>query len=384
MDFRNIEPVEEKLLLMDELSKRFSSRAHKVDVEGSFPFENIQDLIDTGYTSLTVPKKYGGQGITLLELVRLQGKIAEGDGATALSIGWHMGIVKNLAEKEIWKEPVFEKLCEEVCRGALVNSAATEPNTGSPTRGGKPETVAIKKGDGWIINGRKTFTTMSPMLDFFIVSATISGTDQVGNFLIPRRIGGVRIEETWDSIAMKGTGSHDLYLENVLVENDSYVEEIVREGKRANGWLLHIPACYLGIAKAAKKHAIEFASSYSPNSINKPIVELPNVKQKIGEMELKIMQAEYFINAVAGQWDSSDEKERARMVPVLGAVKLTVTNAAIEVVDLAMRVVGARSLSLKSPLQRYYRDVRAGLHNPPMDDMTVQLLSAYAIETYQS
>jgi alkylation response protein AidB-like acyl-CoA dehydrogenase len=384
MDFQNKATIEEKLQLMNELTKRFTTRAHKVDVEGSFPFENIQDLIDTGYTSLTVPKKYGGQEITLLEMVRLQGKIAEGDGATALSIGWHMGIVKNLTEKEIWKEPVFEKLCQEVCRGALINAAATEPNTGSPTRGGKPETTAEKKGDGWIINGRKTFTTMSPMLDFFIVSASISGTDQVGNFLIPRHNVGVRIEETWDSIAMKGTGSHDLYLENVTVENDSYVEQIGREGKRTNGWLLHIPACYLGIAKAAKKHAIEFASSYSPNSINKPIVELPNVKQKIGEMELKIMQAEYFLYGVAEQWDSSDEQEKAKMGAVLGAVKLTVTNAAIEVVDLAMRVVGARSLSLKSPLQRYYRDVRAGLHNPPMDDMTVQLLSAYAIQTYQS
>ncbi len=383
MEFQNKATVEERLLLMDELSKRFFTRAHLVDVEGSFPFENIQDLIDTGYTSLTVPKKYGGQEITLLEMVQLQEKIAEGDGSTALSIGWHMGIIKNLAEKELWKEPVFKKICEEVRRGALVNGAATEMGTGSPTRGGKPETTAVKKGDCWMINGRKTFTTMSPMLDFFIVSATISGTDQVGNFLIPRNNEGVRIVETWDSIAMKGTGSHDLYLENVVVDNDSYVEQLGREGKRANGWLLHIPACYLGIAKAAKKHAIEFALSYTPNSINKPIAELPNVKQKIGEMELKIMQVEYFLHAVARQWDSSDEQEREAMGPVLGAVKLTVTNAAIEVVDLAMRIVGARSLSLKSPLQRYYRDVRAGLHNPPMDDMTVQMLSAYAIQPYK-
>jgi alkylation response protein AidB-like acyl-CoA dehydrogenase len=383
MDFQNKATIDEKLLLMDELSKRFSTRAHKVDLEGSFPFENIQDLIDTGYTALTVPKRYGGLEISLLEMVQLQEKIAEGDGATALSIGWHMGIIKNLAEKNLWKESVFQKFCEEVSRGALVNAAATEPNTGSPTRGGKPETAAVKKGDGWIINGRKTFTTMSPMLDFFIVSATINETDQVGNFLIPRNNPGVRIEETWDSIAMKGTGSHDLYLENVMVDNDSFVEQIGREGKRANGWLLHIPACYLGIAKAAKEHAIEFALSYSPNSINKPIIELPNVKQKIGEMELKIMQVEYFLHAVARQWDSSNEQEREMMGPVLGAVKLTVTNAAIEVVDLAMRVVGARSLSLKSPLQRYYRDVRAGIHNPPMDDMTVQLLSAYAIQSYK-
>lgn len=135
MDFQSKATLEERLLLMDELSKRFSTRAHKVDIEGSFPFENIQDLIDTGYTALTVPKKYGGQEITLLEMVQLQEKIAEGDGATALSIGWHMGIVKNLAEKELWKESVFEKLCEAVSKGALVNVAATEPTTGSPTRG---------------------------------------------------------------------------------------------------------------------------------------------------------------------------------------------------------------------------------------------------------
>lgn len=67
------------------------------------------------------------------------------------------------------------------------------------------------------------------------------------------------------------------------------------------------------------------------------------------------------------------------MKPELGAVKMAITNAAIKVVDLAMRIVGAHSLSLSNPLQPYYRDVRAGLHNPPMDDMTIQLLAKKAI-----
>lgn len=368
---------------MDVLSKRFLSRAHQVDIEGSFPYENIQDLKDTGYTSLSVPKKYGGQEISLYELLRLQEKIAEGDGATALSIGWHMGIIKNLAEKEIWREPIFEKLCEAVKKGSLINGAATEPSTGSPTRGGRPETTAVKNGDRWIINGRKTFTTMSPVLDFFIVSATIKDNNQVGNFLVPRSAEGVEIEETWDSIALRGTGSHDLLLHNVVVPDECYVERLGKEGKRANGWLLHIPACYLGIAKAAKNYAIEFALEYSPNSIEGSIIDLPNVKQKVGEMELKLMQSEYFLHAVAKQWDYSDEQARGEMGPILGAVKLTVTNTAIAVVDLAMRIVGARSLSLKNPLQRYYRDVRAGLHNPPMDDMTMQMLANNAIQSYR-
>jgi alkylation response protein AidB-like acyl-CoA dehydrogenase len=67
------------------------------------------------------------------------------------------------------------------------------------------------------------------------------------------------------------------------------------------------------------------------------------------------------------------------MKPELGAVKLSVVNQAIKVIDLAMRITGARSLSQKNPLQRYYRDVRAGLHNPPMDDMTIMQLADQSV-----
>lgn len=56
------------------------------------------------------------------------------------------------------------------------------------------------------------------------------------------------------------------------------------------------------------------------------------------------------------------------------------TNRALEVVDKAMRLVGAKSLQRSNPLQRYYRDVRAGLHNPPMDDLTIKKLAETAIQ----
>lgn len=382
MNFQQLESFDQQYALMTELSERFLSRAHQVDIEGSFPYENIQDLKDSGYTSLTVPKKYGGREISLYDMLRFQEKIAEGDGATALSIGWHMGIIKNLSEKNSWDEIIFKKICKDVRNGYLINSAATEPKTGSPTRGGKPETSAYKEGNNWIINGRKTFTTMAPVLDYFIVSATIKATNHVGNFLIPKSSKGIFIEETWDSIALRGTGSHDLVLHNVSIPEEFFVEQLGNEGKKPNGWLLHIPACYLGIAKAAKKYAIEFAKDYSPNSVEGTIIDLPNVRQKIGEMELKLMESEYFLHSVAKQWDDSDELRRGKMGPILGAAKLNVTNNAIGVVDLAMRLVGAKSLSLKNPLQRYYRDVRAGLHNPPMDDMTIQILANHAIKQF--
>lgn len=379
MRFQDLKNSDERLIYMRELSQRFLTRAAKIDEEGSFPFENISELKSSGYTELTLPTKYGGEAISLYDLVRFQEYIASGDGATALSIGWHMGIIQDLGEKNRWKESTFQMLCEDVKKGALINNCASEPQTGSPTRGGKPTTTAIKDGEKWIINGRKTFSTMSPVLDYFNVTATVQETGAVGYFLIPRSTAGVEIVETWDSIAMKGTGSHDLVLNDVKVEEDYLVEWFEPGNKGASGWLLHIPACYLGIAQAAEEYAINFAKTYSPNSITGSIIDLPYVKQKVGEMELELMRARHFLYSVAKQWDSSSEDKRNQLKPELGAVKVAVTNAAIKVVDLAMRVVGAQSLSAKNPLQRYYRDVRAGLHNPPMDDMTILLLAEKAI-----
>lgn len=372
--------LEEQMDALSKLAETFKERAAEIDEKGEFVYENIEDLKKSGYTTLTIPKAFGGKEIPLYDYIRLQEVIAQGDGATALSIGWHMGVVRNMSENN-WDSKVLAAVYKDLHNGALINSAATEPQTGSPTRGGKPQTTAEKIGDKWVINGHKSFTTMSPVLDYFVVSASIKHSEEIGNFLIRKEKKGIRIEETWDSIALKGTGSHDVYFENVEVNEEDYVETLGKT-KRVNPWLLHIPACYLGIAGAAQKEAVQFAKNYAPNSIAGTISELPSVRAKIGEMELKILQAKYFLYSVSKQWDETKEEEREQLLPQLSAAKLVVTNTALEVVDLAMRIVGARSLSAKSPLQRYYRDVRAGLHNPPMDDMTIAQLASFSLNQY--
>ncbi|MBD8067705.1 acyl-CoA dehydrogenase family protein [Bacillus sp. PS06] len=361
------------------LADTFSKRSEKNDEEGLFPFENIEDLKKIGYTALTVPKRFGGEGISLYEMLLFQERLAQGDGSTALAIGWHLGIMMDIEEKKDWKDERIASLASEVLKGALINRAATEPQTGSPTRGGKPQTSA-KRGDGqWVVNGRKTFTTMSPALDYFLVIASIEGTVQVGEFAIHKDSPGVTVQETWDMISMRGTASHDLILENVSVTPENLVHVMDKRSFAPNGWLLHIPACYLGIAMAARNVAVQFATEYSPNSIQGTIKDLPNVQRLVGEMEAELIQARHFMYSVAQKWDEATDK--ANFGPELGVVKYVATNTALSVVDKAMRIVGARSLQRSNPLQRYYRDVRAGLHNPPMDDMTISTLALSAFKS---
>ena len=362
-----------------ELEEKFKEKSIEVDEKSIFPIQNIEDLVKLGYTSSTLPKEYGGEGLSVYDLVLLQETIASFDANTALSIGWTLGVIGELYEKEMWPKEKLDFFAKEVLNGAIVNRSASEAQTGSPTRGGRPGTTAVKQGDTWVLNGRKIFTTGSPVLTYFLTSAWIEEKEKIGFFLVHRDIKGVSIEETWDVISMRGTSSNDLVLKDVVVQESDLVElpEFASGGK-INGWLLHIPATYLGIAQAARDYAVHFANTHSPNSLNGTIAQLPNVQQLIGEMDLELTKARFTIYGVASAYDNIATRDL--LSNEVGVAKHTVTNAAITIVDKAMRLVGAKSLQRTNPLQRHYRDVRAGLHNPPMDDMTIKKLAQSALE----
>lgn len=370
------ETERERLKKVEALAATFAGRADKHDREGSFPFDNFADLRKAGYLKLTVPAEHGGDGIGLYELVQLQERLAYGDGATALAAGWHIGQIFHYRESAKWQPDLFAELCQAVVRdGVMINTFASEAATGSPSRGGKPGTVAIRADGGWRMTGRKTFSTLSPILDRFVVSAYVPEEDAVSEFLVMRSEQ-VSLIETWDTLGMRATGSHDVVLDGAFVPAE---HRILGQGvDDGGGWLLHIPACYIGIAFAARDCALEFARSYQPNSIGKPIATLPAVQASIGEMELGLRSARTILYAAAERWDK-EPSLRPSMRPELGLAKYTATNNAIRVVDLAMRIVGGASLSRSLPLERYYRDVRAGLHNPPMDGTVIQSLAADAL-----
>ncbi|SEJ71701.1 Acyl-CoA dehydrogenase [Bhargavaea ginsengi] len=361
------------------LGREFAKDAQERDEAGTYPAEQIRKLAESGYTALAVPEEFGGAGAGVHDMVLYQETIARFDENIALSVGWNLGVPGGIFEQRSWDPEMLEFFAKELQDGALVNRAVSEAATGSPSRGGKPGTVAVRDGDSYVISGRKSFTTGSPALTYFLTSAWVEDKEQVGFFLLHRDLDGLSIDETWDVVSMRGTGSHDLVLEQVRVDEGALVELPVRKpgGPSFDGWLLHMPAAYLGIAQAARDYAVDFAGRHAPNSIRGPISQLPNVRQLIGEMDLELSQARHVLYSVA---DAHDDPVRR---PFLGhevpVAKTTVTNAAISIVDKAMRVAGAKSLQRNNPLQRYYRNVRAGLHNPPADDMAVRALADQAL-----
>ncbi len=153
-----------RLQLLKETTAPFSERAWSHNEETVFPHQNIKDLKHIQYPSLTAPIEYGGMEISLLEFIQSQEIIAQADGSTALSIGWHVGIVKDLTETRPWPEPIFKQVCEAITSNqALLNNTATEAATGSPTRGGKPLTEASRSGRaGCLQAGKRLLRLLLP------------------------------------------------------------------------------------------------------------------------------------------------------------------------------------------------------------------------------
>ncbi|WP_054955484.1 acyl-CoA dehydrogenase family protein [Paenibacillus dakarensis] len=358
------------------LTELFNKRAANYDREGSFPFENFEDLREIGYLKWTVPQEYGGDEISLYEMVQVQERLAYGDGSTALAAGWHLGQILHLRISRKWPEKLFADLCHDIVQhGAMMNVFASEAGTGSPSRGGRPETTAVRTEGGWLISGRKTFSTLAPILDRFVVTAHVVEEDTVSEFLI-QRSEQTTIDETWNTLGMRGTGSHDVILNKAFAADHARITG--KGNDDGGGWLLHIPACYMGIALAARDYALNFAKTYKPGSIQGSIATLPTVQQSIGKMEAELRTARSVLYEAAELWDQ-DPSSRQNMRAQLGLAKYVVTNNAISIVDQAMRIVGAASLSKERPLERYYRDIRAGLHNPPMDNNVMNQLAAEAL-----
>ena len=378
--------------LAQELAAKFSTRAAEFDRSGGFPFANYGDIRASGLPGLIVPKEYGGWGANLLETVLTIEALGTGDGSTALSVTMHLQTLGSAAEARTWPEALLAQICRDAAQqGALINFIASEPELGSPSRGGKPKTTAqpvaatADRPAGWLLNGRKNFASMSPTLDYMIVLAALEdGSDQTAHFIMTPGPG-VEIIETWDGMGMRATGSHDVTMTDVFVPTSQIIPPNATSsvGKpKVGAWFpLGVSAVYVGVAAAALQSASLYAQERVPTALGKPIAETEAVQRRLGQAELLLHQARLLLYHTADLWDRHPDRRPDLGESVITA-KYTATNNAISVVDLCMRVAGGASMSKQLPLERYYRDVRGGLNHPMNDDVALQTLGKSVLARY--
>lgn len=354
-----------------------NEHAAKHDVDAKFPAEAFAAMKDSGLLGLTVPTEFGGMGASPLETMLAIECLAQGDGSAGLIATMHFGHVAGIGINTEWPAELKAQFLKEVVEnGAIYNTAASEAGLGSPSRGGAYATTAVKEEDGWHISGRKSWGTGSTGLRCAGVGCSVedeAGKPVRANFLVPMDSAGITIEETWDNLAMRASVSHDIVFDDVVVPLD---HRLPANGKpEGSPWSTLTSALYLGIGIAARNWAIEFAKNRRPTALGgKSIAELEGVQAKIAQMEIRILEARSALYGSVEEWEQHPEL-RDSLRAQLAAAKVIATNNAIEVTDLAMRIVGSVGMQTANPLERYFRDARAGLGNPPIDDVALGLIA---------
>ncbi|MDJ1089295.1 acyl-CoA dehydrogenase family protein [Macrococcoides caseolyticum] len=352
--------------------------AAEADKKGVLNNQLIDWLIKHEYHMLTLPVEHGGSGCNIKELIIIQSLLAFYDESTALSIGWHLGVVGEVFELKLWPEEMRLQFAHDIRNGAITNRIVSESEMGSPTRGVRPSTQAVRAGDKYVINGTKTFASMSHRLTHMLVGAYDTEASAMGFYYVPADSAGIEIIDTWDTLGMRATASHDVIFNDVKINERNRVE--INKEKHANPWLMHIPAVYLGLAQRALDEAVKFSKTYQPNSLQTTISELPHIQDKLAKMEMLMMQSRHFIYHAC---DMHLEGKTEHLGLTFQLSKHIIVNNGLEIIDLAMRLLGAKSLERTRILERILRSMRAGLHNPPMDDAVERNIVTQLLKTHE-
>jgi alkylation response protein AidB-like acyl-CoA dehydrogenase len=371
--------------LAGTMADDFAKRAAQHDEERSFPHENYAQLRETGYSIMSIPTELGGGGASLLERIKAQERLAQGCGPTALAINLHFNIIGVVTD--VWRttqdaraEALLRKIAEN--RWIVGGSGSEADNAVTVLR---PKATAEQVAGGWKVSGKKIFSTQSIAVDRYFSEATWSTGDdpkegKIISFLIPRDTQGLLMKDDWNTMGMRATESRSTELQDAFIPDDAiFLERPVFTRGGVLSLFLKAPfsmgAVYLGIAVAARNFVVEFMRDRTRFPLKQPMSHSPNVYNKVGEMDILIESGRAVMWKAGAEIEQDDIRIWSRKSV---AARMVAIENAVRVVDLAMRTVGGISYYKRLPLERYFRDVRAGLFHPVDADDTLELLGKTA------
>jgi alkylation response protein AidB-like acyl-CoA dehydrogenase len=324
---------------------------------------------------MPIPEDCNGGGADMLDICIAQNRLAQGCGATALAINMHFGLpfimTDLIARGDDGPKELLTKVSDEKL---IVFGAVTDPNVDS-YKGisgiGYTTVKAEKVEGGFRINGRKGFGTNSPIGDLFGCTAVYDDPDdgEIGLiFVIPTDTEGLVCLNDWDTMGMRASQSHSWRLENVYVEEDHVFKHNVwvwdEYARGLYAW--HggtFGSVYLGIAKAARDFAINMTSGRTNLPFKHPESYYPGHQFLAAEMDIALNAAWAWQKSVAEKLIDINNRDDSTLVEAIG-MQYFCMKSAVDVVNKAVDMVGGASLARRLPLERHYRDVRAGPIHP--------------------
>ncbi|MDP2481542.1 MAG: acyl-CoA dehydrogenase family protein [Candidatus Palauibacterales bacterium] len=351
--------------------------ASRFDEEERFPWENGAKMAELGLFGISMPEAYGGAGMDLLSSVVAVEELARIDASHSIMVGAHTSLCCTPISRhgtDEQKEKYLTPLASGVVLGGF---GLTEPGAGSDAGG--TTTTAVRKGDRYVLNGRKTFITHGGVGEVLVLAARTSpaesGTHGITAFILTKetcdleeaqRVGfghsdelepmpGLEVGQKLHKLGWNASDTRELILEDVEVPEENVLGEVDRGFRifldTLDGGRVGVAAHAVGIAQGAFDLAVRYTNERE--QFGSRINQFQGVRFMLAEMATKIHAARLmtYESARLRQAGRRHKKEASM-------AKLFASETAMDVTIKAVQLHGGYGYTREYAVERMMRDAK--------------------------
>ncbi|ABM16650.1 Rv1679 family acyl-CoA dehydrogenase [Mycolicibacterium vanbaalenii] len=346
-----------------------AASADQVDAEGAYPAAAVDALRGSGLLGLVVPEEAGGLGAGPQQFVDVVGGLAAACGSTAMVYLMHTAAAVTVAAAP---PPGMPEMLSAMASGNALGTLAFSEK-GSRSHFWAPVSTAALSDDGDTVKLRadKSWVTSAGYADIYIVSAgsTSGVAGEVDLYALPRSGEGLSVVAPFAGMGLRGNASSPMTV-------DATIPVASRLGAQAAGFGLLMEtvlpwfnlgnaAVSLGLAGSAYVATIGHVSGARLEHRDEALSALPTIRAQIAKMGTTLAAQRAYLRSAAASVSAPDEET---LNHVLG-IKASANDAALTITESAMRVCGGAAFSKHLPIERNFRDARAGAVMAPTADV---------------
>ena len=330
----------------------------EIEETGEYPKELLNKMGKAGFFGIKAPKEYGGQGSDYLSYAIVLEELGRVSAVTDIwvsapnSLGGGPLMLAGTEEQ-------LKKYLTPVAKGEKIMAfALTEPGAGSDAGG--TVATAVRDGDYYILNGRKTFITTAPVADWCIVYAKTNlkqkGSRGISAFIVDMKLPGVSCGKKENKMGIIGCPTSDIILEDVRVHKDDLLGEENMGFQNAMKTLdigrIGVAAMSIGVAHGALEEAVKYAKERK--QFGRPIAEFQAISFMLADMATKLQAAKELVYRAAQLKDINSPEAG----PAASMAKYYASEACNEIAAKAVQIHGGYGFIREYKVERIYRDCR--------------------------
>jgi len=344
----------------DFARKEIAPIAAEFDESGEFPHATVKKMGELGFMGIEVPEQYGGAEMDTLAYVLALEEISKADASHGIIMSVNNSLychgILNFGTEEQKKEFITP-----VASGAAVGAySLTEPQSGSDA--GTMKSRAVRDGDFYVLNGRKSWVTSGPGADYLVVFMMTDPDKKqkgISAFLVDGKTKGLIRGKKEPKLGIRASATSELIFEDCRIPVENRIGAEGEGFKVAMSVLdagrIGVAAQALGIAEAAYEAARQYASQRE--AFGQPIGAFQGIGFKIADMKTRIEASRLLTyNAAIAKENSRKTGERYTMEASMA--KLFASETAMFVTQESMQIHGGIGYSRELPVERYFRDAK--------------------------